>query len=129
MNSLRDQNWMVGITMASIIALVPSGLAAGNEAAGRPVKSREVAEQLPLGSKVTLACATCKTVLDSQVDKKKSFLAWFEPKSHHECPGCGGIYGVYHREPLIRSLREDLYTHVFHLWRSCYSNAPGHKVK
>jgi hypothetical protein len=88
MNSLRRLNWVVGITMGSILAVASTGLAAGsNQAVGHPVKSREEAEQLPVGSQVTLACATCKTVLNTEVDKKKSFLAWFEPKTHHECPG------------------------------------------
>jgi hypothetical protein len=78
--------------MASIFAVASTGLAAGiNQAVGHPVKSREEAERLPLGSQVTLACATCKTMWNTEVDKKKGFLAWFEPKTKHECPGCGGI--------------------------------------
>ena len=68
--------------MASILAVPSTGLAAGiNQAVGHPVKSREEAERLPLGSQVTLACATCKTMWNTEVDKKKGFLAWFEPKT------------------------------------------------
>ena len=54
MNSLRSLNWVVGIAMASIFAVASTGLAAGiPEAVGHPVKSREEAERLPVGSKVT----------------------------------------------------------------------------
>ena len=82
--------------MASIFAVASTGLAAGiNQAVGHPVKSREEAERLPLGSQVTLACATCKTVWNTEVDKKKGFLAWFEPKTKHECFGCGGYMTVF----------------------------------
>jgi hypothetical protein len=48
-----------------------------------------------VGSKVTLACAQCKTVWNTEVGKKKGFLAWFEPKTKHLCPGCGGYMTVF----------------------------------
>src|SRR5438309_627417 len=84
MKSFRSLNWAVGIAMAFILAVASTGLAAGsNQAVGHPVKSRQEAERLPVGSKVTLACATCKTVWNTEVDKKKGFLAWFEPKTKH----------------------------------------------
>ena len=125
--------------MASKLGTAPTGLGAGgfNLAAGHPVKSREEAEQLPVGSRVTLACAKCKTVWNTEVGKKKGFLAWFEPKTKHLCPGCGGfttlftignqgyreLYGSYHT----------YYTHTCSICgansAACYSNAPGHKVK
>jgi len=129
MNSLRSLNWVVGIAMASILAAASTGLAAGiPQAVGHPVKSREEAEQLPVGSKVTLACATCKTVWNTEVGKKKGFLAWFEPKTKHLCPGCGGYTTVF-------SYRRygSYYTHTCSICgansAACYSNAPGHKVK
>src|SRR5262249_7258954 len=91
MSSLRSLNWLVAIAMASILAVESTDLPAGiPQAVGPPVKSREETEQLPAGSKVTLACAKCKTVWNTEVDKKKGFLAWFEPKTKHFCPGCGG---------------------------------------
>jgi len=129
MNSLRSLNWVVGIATASIFAVASTGLAAGiPEAVGHPVKSREEAERLPVGSKVTLACATCKTVWNTEVGKKKGFLAWFEPKTKHLCPGCGGYTTMF-------SYRHysSYYTHTCSICgansAACYSNAPGHKVK
>ena len=60
--------------MASMLATASTGLAAGiPQAVGRSVKSREEAQQLPPGSKVTLACAQCKTVWNTEVGKKKGF--------------------------------------------------------
>ena len=64
--------------MAFIFAVASTGLAAGgiNEAVGQPVKSREEAERLTVGSRITLVCATCKTMWITEVAKKKGFLAW-----------------------------------------------------
>src|SRR6516164_10504089 len=129
MNPLRSLKWAEGIAVACIFAVASTGLAAGTKkAAGHPVKSREEAEQLPMGSRVTLACATCKTVWNTEVGKKKGFLAWFEPKTKHLCPGCGGYTTVF-------SYRRygSYYTHTCSTCgansAACYSNAPGHKVK
>jgi hypothetical protein len=140
MNSLRSLNWAVGIAMASMFATASTGLAAGgfNLATGHPVKSREEAEQLPVGSKVTLACAQCKTVWNTEVGKKKGFLAWFEPKTKHLCPGCGGYTTLFTigRSPGYRELYGSYHTYYTHTCSicgansaACYSNAPGHKVK
>ena len=124
--------------MASILAVASTGLAAGtNKAVGHPVKSREEAERLPVGSKVTLACATCKTVWNTEVGKKKGFLAWFEPKTKHLCPGCGGYTTLFtNGNPVYRQLYGSYHTYYTHTCSicgansaACYSNAPGHKVK
>ena len=123
--------------MASIVA-VSTGLAAGiPQAVGHPVKSREEAEQLLVGSKVTIACATCKTVWNTEVGKKKGFLAWFEPKTKHLCPGCGGYTTLFAiGNPVYRQLYGSYHTYYTHTcsicganYAACYSNAPGHKVK
>jgi hypothetical protein len=134
MNPLRSLKWAEGIAVACIFAVASTGLAAGTKkAAGHPVKSREEAEQLPLGSKVTLACATCKTVWNTEVDKKKGFLAWFEPRTKHECPGCGGYMTVFTIGNPGHELYGRYYTHTCSICgansAACYSNAPGHKVK
>ena len=92
MNSLRSRNWAVWIALASMLATASTGLAAGSNAAvGHPVKSRKEAEQLPPGSKVTLACAKCKTGWNTEVGKKKGFLAWFEPRPNISVLAVGGI--------------------------------------
>jgi hypothetical protein len=138
MNSLRSLNWAVRIAMASMLATASTGLAAGiPQAVGHPVKSREEAEQLPVGSKVTLACAQCKTVWNTEVGKKKGFLAWFEPKTKHLCPGCGGYTTLFtNGNPVYRQLYGSYHTYYTHTCSicgpnsaACYWNAPGHKVK
>ena len=37
-----------------------------------------------------MTCAKCKTVQVAKVDQKKGILGWFQPKTEHLCPGCGG---------------------------------------
>jgi len=139
MKSLISLDWVAGVAIASIIA--SNGLAAGtNQAVGHPVKSRQEAERIPLGSKVTLACATCKTVWNTEIGKKKGFLAWFEPKTKHECPGCGGYVTVATianqrgRQGTARPPYEiSYYTHTCSICgansAACSWNAPGHKIK
>ena len=58
-----------------------------------PLRSVEQAKDVPKGEKIAMACAKCKTVQVAEVDKNKSFLGWFEPKTKHLCPGCGGHWG------------------------------------
>ena len=134
MNSLRSLNWAVGKAMASMLATASTGLAAGiSQAVGHPVTSREEAEQLPPGSKVTLACAKCKSVWNTEVAKEKGFLAWFEPKTKHLCPGCGGYMTVFPIGNPGHGLYGRYYTHTCSICgansAACYSSAPGHKVK
>ena len=58
------------------------------------LQSRVQAAKVPQGETVAMVCTKCRTVLLSQVDKKKSFLFWFNPKTKHECPGCGGEFAM-----------------------------------
>ena len=61
--------------MAFIFAVASTGLAGGiNEAVGHPLTSREEAERLTVGSRVTLAYATCKTMWITEVDKEKGIV-------------------------------------------------------
>jgi hypothetical protein len=57
-----------------------------------PVTSRQQAEGLKPGTKLAMSCVKCKTVQVMDVDKKGEFLAWFNPKTKHVCPGCGGTW-------------------------------------
>jgi hypothetical protein len=67
------------------------------------------------------------------VDKKKGFLAWFEPKTKHECPGCGGYMTVFPIKNPGHGLYGRYYTHTCSICgansAACYWNAPGHKIK
>ena len=56
----------------------------------RAVPNREEAAKLPVGTKVALACKACQGRNIQTVDKKKTFLAWFDPNATQKCDGCGG---------------------------------------
>src|SRR6266702_2997120 len=59
----------------------------------QPITSAEQAKAVPKGEKIAMACSKCRTVQVADVDRQKSFLSWFEPKTKHVCPGCGGTWG------------------------------------
>ena len=42
------------------------------------------------GEQVAMVCAKCKTVQIAKADQAKGILGWFQPKTKHLCPGCGG---------------------------------------
>ena len=131
MNTPKRLNRALGIAIVASF-LVANILAGHSQSVGKPVKTGEEAKQLPVGSQVTLACAKCKTVLTTQVDRKKSFLAWFAPKTKHECPGCGGKMTVWTIGNPADRRYGSYYTHTCSICgansAACYSNAPGHKV-
>jgi hypothetical protein len=59
----------------------------------QPITTKDQVSALKPGSKVAMTCAKCKTVQIAEVDKKHGILGWFEPKTKHVCPGCGGYWG------------------------------------
>jgi hypothetical protein len=126
-NTFKRPIW---VAIISSLVLTSSAFAVDP---GGPIKTRTEAQQLPIGSKVTLACAKCKTVWNTEVDQKKSFLAWFEPKTKHECPGCGGYMTAFPIGNRAHALYGRYYTHTCSICgdnsAACYSNAPGHKTK
>ncbi len=56
----------------------------------QPITTDEQVSALKPGSKVVMTCAKCKTVQIAEVHKKHGVLGWFQPKTKHLCPGCGG---------------------------------------
>lgn len=78
-------------------ALIALSLNAQTEPASRPfaqpLTSAQQAQAVPKGEKIAMACSKCKTIQVAQVDKERTFLSWFEPKTKHVCPGCGGHWG------------------------------------
>lgn len=94
-----------------------------------PVTSWEQAQGLKPGTKIAMTCIKCKTVQVAEVDKKKGFMAWFEPDKKHLCPGCGGSYQYSHRRVGFRGP----YTHTCSKCGSksmfCCSTHPGEKTK
>jgi uncharacterized protein with PIN domain len=56
----------------------------------QPITTNDQVSALKPGSTVVMACAKCKTVQIAEVDKKHGIVGWFQPKTKHLCPGCGG---------------------------------------
>lgn len=54
------------------------------------IRHRQMAERLPVGTKVALACKKCQGRNIRTVDQKKTFLAWFDAHTTQKCDGCGG---------------------------------------
>jgi len=134
MNTKKRLNRALGIAIVASFLVGSNSLASDtNQSGSKPVKTGEEAKQLPVGSQVSLACAKCETVWTTKVDQKKSFLAWFEPKTKHECPGCGGNMTVFTIGNPGHGLKGRYYTHTCSICgansAACSSNAPGHKVK
>ena len=82
---------VLGATMFAGVALAQTGLRALPFT--EPIRSAQQAQAVPKGAKVAMACSKCKTVQVADVDRQKGFLSWFEPKTKHLCPGCGGYWG------------------------------------
>src|SRR5206468_7641311 len=59
----------------------------------QPMTTNDQVSTLKPGSKVVMTCAKCRTVQIAEVDKKHGILGWFQPKTKHLCPGCGGYWG------------------------------------
>ena len=132
MNTKRRLNRALGIAIVASFLVGSTSLASGTDQSGsKPVRTGEEAKRLPVGSQVTLACAKCKTAWTTQVGQNRSFLAWFEPKTKHECPGCGGHMTVYTIGNPGHGLYAKSYTHTCSICgansAACSSNAPGHK--
>jgi len=77
--------------MFARVALAKTGLQAQPDT--EQLRSAQQAKAVQKGAKVAMACTKCKTVQVTDVDRQKSFLSWFEPKTKHVCPGCGGYWG------------------------------------
>src|SRR6266567_7459981 len=56
----------------------------------QPITTNDQVSALKPGSEVVMTCAKCRTVQIAEVDKKHGILGWFQPKTKHLCPGCGG---------------------------------------
>jgi hypothetical protein len=131
-NIFKRPIWLVII---SSVALTSGALAAGGipESLGKPIRTEAEAKQVPVGSKVMLACAKCKTVILTQADQNRTFLSWFAPKTRHECPGCGGKMEVQPYGNPAKGLAFKWYTHTCSICgdnsAACSTNAPGHKAK
>ena len=86
----------VAVTALGLMGILPTSLRAGPppDVMNSALQTHAQAAKVPEGETVAMVCGKCKTVLLSKVDKKKGFLGWFQPKTKHECPGCGGHFTV-----------------------------------
>lgn len=74
-------------------ALVLAATALSAEPSPQPLQRITTQDQVSAlrpGSTVVMTCAKCKTVQVAKVGQKKGILRWFQPKTKHLCPGCGG---------------------------------------
>ena len=58
------------------------------------LRNQQQAAIVPKGQAVAMVCTKCRTVLLSDTNTKKGFLGWFQSKTKHECPGCGGEFSM-----------------------------------
>jgi hypothetical protein len=77
------------------------------------IKNKAQAVKLSEGRKVAFVCEGCKTFQPSTMNKKKSFLSFFNANDTHSCPGCGGqvtVKALPGRN--IKVQNTTVYTHV-----------------
>ena len=93
-NLINRTRLAVLVTAVGMVGFLPTRLVAepSPDLMNSIMQTQEQAAKVPQGKTVAMVCAKCKTVLLSQVDAKKGFLGWFQPKAKHECPGCGGEF-------------------------------------
>ena len=77
-------------TLALGFASVASNSYAGPDSSLRRITTQDQVAALKPGSELVMTCAKCKTVQIATVDRKGGMLGWFQPKTKHLCPGCGG---------------------------------------
>jgi len=103
------------LTILLATGLLTSVSLAGSGPQDYPVKikNRAQAEKLSEGTKVAFACESCRTFQPSVIDKKKSFLSFFNENDTHGCPNCGGqvtVKALPGRN--IKMANTTVYTHV-----------------
>ena len=96
---------VTGVALAALVLAVTSLYAEPSPQPLQPITTQDQVSALRPGSTVVMTCAKCKTVQIAKVDQKKGILGWFQPKTKHLCPGCGGkikVTQVAGKAPRIR---------------------------
>ena len=91
--NMKIQHHIIKLTGGAFTAMLLTSASLYAEPGPKPLQHLTRQEQvsaLTPGSKVVMICAKCKTVQIAEVDKKHGILGWFQPKTKHLCPGCGG---------------------------------------
>jgi hypothetical protein len=128
--SIRCAHLLHGLAIAGVIALSLSGATAGNlpvPGFRYHIRSRQQMEQLPVGAKIALVCAKCKTAKIAEVDANRRFLSWFTPGSKHKCPGCRGQFQNFTGARGTRGYFMHTCSLCGDVPLACSSNSPGHK--
>ncbi len=81
---------VTGVAFAALVLAATSLYAEPSPQPLQPITTQDQVSALRPGSTVVMTCAKCKTVQIAKVDQKKGILGWFQPKTKHLCPGCGG---------------------------------------
>ena len=79
-----------GVVFATLVLAATSLYAEPSPQPLQNITTQDQVSALRPGSTVVMTCAKCKTVQVAKVDQKKGILGWFQPKTQHLCPGCGG---------------------------------------
>jgi hypothetical protein len=82
---------LVAFALLSVFANPAQAKNPDIESLPNTIRTKQQAEALPIGSKVAMVCAKCKTVLLSEVDQQKGFLAWFSPKTNTSALDAAGM--------------------------------------
>lgn len=81
---------VIGVAFAALVLAVTSLYAEPGPQPLQNITTQDQVSALQPGSTVVMTCAKCKTVQVAKVDQKEGILGWFQPKTKHLCPGCGG---------------------------------------
>ena len=111
---------VTGVALAALVLAVTSLYAEPSPQPLQPITTQDQVSALRPGSTVVMTCAKCKTVQIAKVDQKKGILGWFQPKTKHLCPGCGGKIKVTQLRVRLLVLR-DTSTHA----QSAEARAPS----
>jgi hypothetical protein len=81
---------VAGVALAALLLAVSWLYAEPSPQPLQSITTQDQVSTLRRGSTVVMTCAKCKTVQVAKVDQKQGILGWFQPKTEHLCPGCGG---------------------------------------
>lgn len=81
---------VIGAAFAALVLAATSLYAEPSPQPLQNITTQDQVSALRPGSSVVMTCAKCKTVQIAKVDQKEGILGWFQPKTEHLCPGCGG---------------------------------------
>ena len=119
---------VTGVALAALVLTATSLYAGPSPQPLQNITTQDQVSALRPGSTVLMTCSKCKTVQVAKVDQK-GILGWFQPKTEHLCPGCGGKIKVSQARA-----KGPHFAHYVHTCSKCGSEsafccgAPGMKM-